>query len=137
VRTAGDPSSAASTTLPFRDHTRQREYAVRQQLKLVNEGPGVPEKQNIWVALIRDFPPYQEVRSMQVSPRDYQRVSDEYGNQYAEFDFSDHAVGTDKIIQIEYRQSFTTGLDLSNCEGIYLMKPPRPELHIERPIPKS
>jgi transglutaminase-like putative cysteine protease len=115
----------------------QREYVVRQQLKLVNEGPGVPEKQNIWVALIRDFPPYQEVRSMQVSPRDYQLVTDEYGNQYAEFDFSEHAVGTNKTIQIEYRiVVYDLVFDLSNCEGDLPDEYTQPELHIESANPQ-
>ena len=49
----------------------QREYEVHQQLTLVNKGPGQPEKQNIWVALIQTFSPYQEVQSMQVSPGGY------------------------------------------------------------------
>src|SRR3972149_2445935 len=34
----------------------QREYIVHQQLALINEGSGQPEKENIWIALIRDFP---------------------------------------------------------------------------------
>ena len=33
-----------------------RENEVNQSMELVNEGPGQPEKQNIWRALIRDFP---------------------------------------------------------------------------------
>jgi len=59
----------------------QRVYAVHQQITLVNKGPGKPEKQNIWVALIRTLPPYQLVQSMQVSPAKYTAVTDEYGNQ--------------------------------------------------------
>ena len=43
---AGETSEAGITILS------QREYVVHQQLALINEGPGQPEKQNIWVALI-------------------------------------------------------------------------------------
>ncbi len=31
----------------------QREYVVRQRMELVNDGPGQPDKQNLWVALIQ------------------------------------------------------------------------------------
>ena len=72
----------------------QRKYLVQQQLTLVNEGAGQPEKQNLWVALIRDFPPYQQVQSMEVSPKVYKILIDEDGNHYAEFDFSGQPAGT-------------------------------------------
>src|SRR3972149_2913347 len=59
------------------------EYIVEQHLVLKNVGSGKPEKQNLWVALIRDFPPYQEVQSQTIQPPDYTLVIDEYGNHYA------------------------------------------------------
>ena len=65
------------------------EFDITLQLTLVNDGPGSPSKQNLWVALISDVYPYQEVLEMDVSPGDYQLITDEYGNQIAEFDFSD------------------------------------------------
>jgi hypothetical protein len=86
------PTSVVNTASPSVTIPGQRTYEVHQSLELINEGPGQPEKQNIWVALIRDFAPYQEVLSIDVSPADYQLIKDEYGNQYAEFDFSDHPV---------------------------------------------
>src|SRR5512147_1292710 len=81
-------SSVAATPSPSMTILGQRAYEVQQRLTVVNEGPGQPEKQNLWVALIRDFPPYQTVRSMEVSPKNYTLFTDELGNQYAEFDFS-------------------------------------------------
>jgi transglutaminase-like putative cysteine protease len=115
----------------------QREYEVHQQLTLVNEGPGQPEKQNIWVALIRDFAPYQKVVSMDVSPVDYELIVDEYGNQYAEFDFSGHPAGSDKVIEINYRVTVNElTYDLSACEGELLDDFIQPELHIESANPQ-
>ena len=64
--TPASPTPGLRTTI-----TSQAEYLVHQELTLANEGPGKPEKQNIWVALIHDFPPYQGVLSMEVSPKDY------------------------------------------------------------------
>jgi transglutaminase-like putative cysteine protease len=115
----------------------RREYVVRQQLTLVNEGPGKPEKQNIWVALIRDFAPYQEVRSMEISPDKYELVVDEYGNRYAEFDFSTHPAGKTKTVNIVYRVEVNEVVyDLSNCEGKPLDDFTQPELHIESANPQ-
>lgn len=115
----------------------QHQYIVHQQVTLVNEGPGQPEKQNIWVALIRDFPPYQAVRSMEVSPKNYALVIDEYGNHYAEFDFSRQRPGTTQTVNIDYRVTVNeVAYDLSVCQG----DPPddftQPELHIESANPQ-
>ena len=125
------PASSLVTTLS------QREYEVHQRLALVNEGPGQPEKQNIWVALIRDFHPYQEVLSMEVTPSDYELITDEYGNQYAEFDFSDHPAGTTKTVEINYRIVVNElTYDLSACEGEVPDDFTQPELHIESANPQ-
>ena len=115
----------------------QREYAVQQELRLVNEGPGRPDKQNIWVALIRDFPPYQSVRSIEVSPKDYQLVVDEYGNHYAEFDFSKQPAGTTRTVKIDTRVIVNElAYDLSDCEGDLPPGFTQPELHIESANPQ-
>jgi transglutaminase-like putative cysteine protease len=114
-----------------------REYEVHQKLELVNEGPGGPEKQNLWVALIRDFPPYQDVLSMDISPAEYRLITDEYGNQYAEFDFSNHPSGTTKQVQIDYRITVNElTYDLSDCEGGVLNDFIQPELNIESANPQ-
>ena len=115
----------------------QREYVVHQRLTLVNEGSGEPEKQNIWVALIRDFTPYQNVLSMTVSPSDYALVVDEYGNHYAEFDFSGQPAGTTQTVKIDYRVVVNElAYDLSTCQGELPQEFIQPELHIESANPQ-
>jgi transglutaminase-like putative cysteine protease len=115
----------------------QRVYAVKQQLELVNKGPGQPAKQNLWVALIRDFSPYQKVVSMQVSPGNYALIIDEYGNQYAEFDFSGQPAGTTKTVEIDYRVAVTElAYNLSDCKGQLPDEFIQPELHIESANPQ-
>ena len=115
----------------------QREYVVHEQLTLANEGAGQPEKQNIWVALIRDFPPYQQVRSMLVSPNGYVSVIDEYGNPYAEFDFSGQPAGTIQTVKIDYQVVVNElTYDLSDCRGQLLDGFIQPELHIESANPQ-
>jgi len=115
----------------------QRQYEVHQRLTLVNEGPGQPEKQNLWVALIRDFPPYQAVMSMEISPAVHELITDEYGNQYAEFDFSIHPAGTTHTVEIDYQVAINElAYELSACEGELLNDFIQPELHIESANPQ-
>jgi transglutaminase-like putative cysteine protease len=115
----------------------QHEYVVHQQLTMINHGPGEPEKQNIWVALIHDIPPYQIVPLMDVSPKDYQLVIDEYGNQYAEFDFSGHPAGITQTVTIDYHVVVNElAYDLSGCQGELLDEFTQPELHIESANPQ-
>jgi transglutaminase-like putative cysteine protease len=128
---------AKTTPGPYVTVLGQREYVVHQQLILANDGPGQPEKQNIWVAIIRDFSPYQEVRSVEISPGDYSMVVDEYGNQYAEFDFSGQPAGTTNTVKIDYRVVVNElAYDLSVCAGELLDDFIQPELHIESANPQ-
>lgn len=115
----------------------QREYRLRQRLTLVNEGPGQPEKQNLWVALIQTMPPYQEVLSTEITPAKYTLVIDEYGNQYAEFDLSAQPAGKSITVEIDYRLVVhELAYDLSSCEGEMPAEFTRPELHIESANPQ-
>jgi transglutaminase-like putative cysteine protease len=128
---------AVTTPSPLVRNLGQRVYTVHQLLTLVNDGPGQPEKQNIWVALIRDFPPYQQVSSMKVSPEKYQLVIDEYGNHYAEFDFSRQPAGTTQTITIDYQVKVNElAYDLSSCQGNLPKIFIQPELHIESANPQ-
>ena len=128
---------AVTSASPLMTILGQREYEVHQRLTVINEGPGQPEKQNIWVALIRDFPPYQKVTSKKVSPTDYELITDEYGNQYAEFDLSSQPAGTTKTVQIDYQVTIKElTCNLSACEGELLDDFIQPELHIESANPQ-
>jgi transglutaminase-like putative cysteine protease len=127
-----DPTPSGAMTIQGRN-----EYLVHQKIILANEGPGQPEKQNIWVALIRDFPPYQQVQSMEISPGEYTPVTDEYGNRYAEFDFSGQPAGKSETISIDYRVTVNELVyDLSGCTGSLPTDFTQPELHIESANPQ-
>jgi transglutaminase-like putative cysteine protease len=128
---------ATTTSSPSVTILGYHEYAVHQQVVLVNEGSGQPEKQNIWIALIRDFPPYQNVSSMEISPDNYKLVVDEYGNHYAEFDFSNQPAGTTQMVKIDYQVVVNEiSYDLSACQGQMLDSFLQPELHIESVNPQ-
>jgi transglutaminase-like putative cysteine protease len=129
--------SATTTPGPQVTILGQSEYAVHQQLALTNEGSGQPEKQNIWIALIQDFPPYQHVLSMEISPKNYQLVIDEFGNHYAEFDFSGQPAGTTQLVKIDTLVVVNElTYDLSSCQGELLDDFLQPELHIESANPQ-
>jgi transglutaminase-like putative cysteine protease len=126
-----------TTSAPLMTVLGQRQYSVHLQVTLANEGSGQPEKQNIWIALIRDFPPYQDVLSMEVTPDDYKLVVDEFGNQYAEFDFSGQPAGTTQTIKIDYQVVVSElAYDLSVCQGELQDGFLQPELHIESANPQ-
>lgn len=110
---------------------------MRQQISLVNEGDRLPAKQNLWVALIHDISPYQKVISSSISPEEYTLSTDEYGNEYAEFDLSDHPPGERLTIEIEYKVAVNeVTYDLSTCEGDSPDAFTQPELHIESANPQ-
>jgi transglutaminase-like putative cysteine protease len=112
-------------------------YSVQQRIKLVNSGRGSPTKQNLWVALIKNDPPYQEVTGMEISPDDHQLVTDEYGNQYAEFDFSGMPPDSEIQVEINYQVNVNQlQFDLSTCEGELPDFYTSPELHIESSNPQ-
>lgn len=112
-------------------------YTITQEMTLVNEGTIRPEKHNIWVALIGDQSPYQEILSREIRPANYIIVSDEYGNHYAEFDFSDLQPGSSVQIKISYEVAVNELIyDLADCIGILPNKFNQPELHIESNNPQ-
>jgi len=128
---------ATQTLSPTVQIVNHRVYAVHQKLVLVNEGPGQPEKQNIWVALIQSISPYQEVLSQEITPEGFVLVTDEFNNRYAEFDFSQHPAGTSEIIQIDSRVLVNElDFDLSVCEGDSIDNFTQPERHIESNNPQ-
>ena len=98
--------------------TTTQVYTVRQTLRLVNEGSAPVEKLKLRMALIRDWEPYQRVRSMEISPLDYELVTDQYDNHYAEFWFYDVRPGDSLPIDIVFEVA-VNGLkfDLGNCSG--------------------
>jgi len=114
-----------------------RTYKIQQTMSLENTGDHKPEKQNLWVALIHDISPYQEVISREISPKKYILSTDEYGNQYAEFDLSNHPAGTQINIEIQYEVSVNEIVyDLSSCTGDLPGEFTQPELHIESANPQ-
>ncbi|MDH5605699.1 MAG: transglutaminase domain-containing protein [Anaerolineae bacterium] len=112
-------------------------YKVIEELTIINKGEGIPSKQNIWLALVRSIPPYQEVHARSISPEGYQVVVDEYDNQYAEYAFDEMPAGSSIEIRIEYEVSVNQlDYDLSQCEGKLPEVFIYPDLHIESSNPQ-
>ena len=125
------------TDSPLVNIIGEQTYKVEQTISLVNTGDHKPEKQNLWVALIQDIPPYQEVISRNIYPKNHTLITDEYGNQYAEFDLSNHPAGTQINVEIQYEVSVNEIVyDLSTCDGDLPNEFTQPELHIESANPQ-
>jgi transglutaminase-like putative cysteine protease len=120
---------AANTTTTISDTVT---YKITQNITLINEGPSSPEKHNLWVALISDQPPYQEVISREIQPANYVIGTDEYSNQYAEFDLKEMELGSSTEIVISYEVAINEiTYDLMDCKGDLPNEFIDPELHIE------
>ena len=114
-----------------------RNYRITQTITLLNYGEGTPEKQHLWVALIRSIAPYQAVHSREISPNNYTLLTDEYGNKYAEFDFSAHPPGTQFTVEIKYEVSVNELIyELGACQGKNISGYTQAELHIEANNPQ-
>lgn len=112
-------------------------FRVSQQMAVVNDGPGEASKQNLWVALIQTRPPYQQVHSVAITPGAYDLVRDEYGNLYAEFDFSHIQPGERIEVRLEYEVEVRrVAFDLGACQGELPSENTGAELHIEANNPQ-
>ncbi|MFN2176594.1 MAG: transglutaminase-like domain-containing protein [Anaerolineales bacterium] len=115
----------------------QKEYQIDERFLISNLGPGLPSKHNLWIALITDHPPYQEVLERSIIPQNYHIFSDEYGNQIAEFDLVDLPAGNSISVVISYRLKVNrVAYDLSDCEGELPSGYTNPDLHIESNNPQ-
>lgn len=133
----GEAGDLQGASLPLSETANSVTYAITETLSLVNDGPGAPDKQNLWVALIGDAEPYQRVEAMTISPATYILLDDEYGNRYAEFDFSGQAAGETIAVTIVYRVTVDeVNVDLGSCTGALPAEFTQPELHIESDNPQ-
>jgi transglutaminase-like putative cysteine protease len=74
---------------------------------------------------------------MDVAPKKYTLVVDEYGNQFAEFDFSGQPAGITQTVSIDYHVVVNElAYDLSACQGQLPSEFTQPELHIESANPQ-
>jgi len=129
----GDAKTAVASPMEFDDV----QYQVVERMVVENKGPGKPAKHNLWVALIQDQQPYQEVLTRTISPDDYIIVTDEYGNQYAEFDLADLEAGSSIPIEFRYNvKVHDVTIDPGSCEGELPDYFTEPELHIESRNPQ-
>ena len=76
---------------------------------------------------------------MEISPKEYTLVVDEYGNQYAEFDFSKQPAGTTQTVNIDYRvDGKRIGIrSYQSARGSFQMILPNPNCISNPPIPRS
>jgi len=136
------PGSFMNIETGINDNTEVRvlesaEYEVVERFQIVNHGPGSPSKHNLWAALIRDIPPYQQVMEMSISTQEYQTFEDEYGNLIAEFDLSGLAPEKSVVVEIRYLIAVNQlAYDLTKCEGDLPTDFTNPELYIESNNPQ-
>jgi transglutaminase-like putative cysteine protease len=120
------PSPTEPTILSHAD------YQVTHRVTLTNAGPGVADRVTLWVAQVRSLEPYQEVLEAQVMPSGWEPVEDEYGNQYARFQWHDVAAGGSVQVDLTYHiRVYELVYDLSLCEGEMLAEFLSAEANVE------
>lgn len=130
----GETSFELSPAVRVLDST---DYEVIQHLKITNHGPGSPSKHNLWAAVIRDLPPYQQVLERSILAQNYRTFEDEYGNLIAEFDLSGLSPGESVTVEIRYKVKVNhVAYDLTECEGTLPTTDTSPELYIESNNPQ-
>jgi transglutaminase-like putative cysteine protease len=128
------PFASTSSAISILD---SQTYQVQEHFRISNHGPGAPSKHDLWVALLSDQPPFQEVLERSINPQSYQVFSDEYGNQIAEFDLAGLPPGETLSVEISYRVKVNrVAYDLSDCQGDLPQIFTSPELHIESDNPQ-
>lgn len=94
------------------------DYDVAHRVTLTNAGPGTASRLTLWVALIRTLEPYQRLLSSHSEPSDFELVKDEYGNQYAQFEFHDVGPGQSVVANLAHQVRVSElAYDLSQCKG--------------------
>ncbi len=79
-------------------------YDVRNVLEITNQGPGTLSRLEVTIALIPDYPPYQDVITFEAMPDEtLPRVVDGYGNEYAYYEFFNIGPGGSATIELRYR----------------------------------
>lgn len=121
------PESPVSSPSPWVD------YDVLQTFWIRNDGPTKASKITLTAALIQSIKAYQDVLSWEVdAPAVYDMISDEYGNQYAQFDFRDIEPGQRVDLTFRYRvRAYARTFDLGDCEGESVANFLDPEPYIE------
>jgi transglutaminase-like putative cysteine protease len=94
-------------------------YDVRNTLTITNLGPGVVSSLDVKIAVIRDYPPYQDVISYEASPiTTLDPIIDEYGNEFAHYEFFNIAPGGSRTIDLRYRVVVNElHFDWFDCQG--------------------
>jgi transglutaminase-like putative cysteine protease len=93
-------------------------YDVRETIILTNDGPGAASSIEMWVAMIRDIDPYQDVVSVYIDPMASDTVVDEFGNQYAFFETGPLSVGSQVQFSLQYEVDvYALDFSLGSCQG--------------------
>ncbi|MGB3904983.1 MAG: transglutaminase domain-containing protein [Anaerolineae bacterium] len=108
------------------------DYDVTHTVTLTNAGQGTARRLTLWVALIRTLDPYQKLFASHSEPSEYEVVGDEYGNQFARFEFHDVGPGKRLVARLTYEVRVRElAYDLSQCEGEILDSFLEPDTYVE------
>ena len=107
-------------------------YDAVETITIQNNGPGTVTQIDLKVAMLRTIPPYQEVLRTQVEPLDYQTISDEHGNVYASFFFTNLNPGDSVEVKASYQIKVNeVSYEVNSCQGVLPSEYTTAETYIE------
>lgn len=110
-----------------------KEYKTTGRYTYTNNGPATITKVEGTMALARNIDGYQEIISEEITPADYEIITDDLGNKYAKFVIErDVAPGDKYEFKLAYRVKVNAFKNhLGACEGEQISAPLQAEKYIE------
>ncbi len=136
------PSAPTDTTEPIPSMpptiTSSQDYDVRNTLTITNVGLGRASELEIRIAVILDHPPTQEVVSFEAIPGEtLPRIVDDFGNEFAVFEFYDIDPGESVSVALHYRiRVHALHYAWTACQGEVIDAYLQPVTYIESDAPQ-
>ena len=94
-------------------------YDINMTYSFDNNGPSTITRAEIYIALIQDNMPYQEIIEESVaSGHEYELITDNYGNKIAKFNIESITANTSEIVTLNYKvKAYKIKNYLGNCQG--------------------
>lgn len=131
--------------LPDKPDAYINSYQVTEKIDLGNYGQIGADATDVtlWLALIPSIDPYQHVVSRNISPENYELITDNEGNEYARFDIGkmqaiDGLYNEDAMVNIEAVYDVEVASyadDLGDCTGTSISSYQEPETYIDSQNP--
>lgn len=109
-----------------------QEYKITEKLVLKNIGVTDSAKQIVYLPKFQTINPYQTIISENISPKNYELISDNNGNKYLKYTLGNLKVNETRFFDLEYTIKLNhVKYNLTNCAGPTINEYKNPETYLE------